>query len=603
MYVIIFLFYLDIKLSLFSLVPGVNYHPDTFAEEYNTETYNDKRHSDKQGQQGRTENVDGETSESIEPSDSEKLQIEPIFKPLDDEIEKIEPVDGAEEIIDPVVGVTDGIKLTETGRINPVDDEAGIIEPSDVKKVITEPTDDTEETIAPLDDIKETEDDEKEDIEAENDETAGLEPDKLRTRFPLARPTPQILEVEKERINIIPPPEFYLDETLDNVDENLPLAKIIEDDESNHSIIYLKPEEENTEFDLISNFDDEADDILQVPDTFTPPAKEDGDNDADNDDTEAEKEDDVEELKLVEAIVVEPLQISIEKIRSQMQDDLTEETDEYIAEVEEEDAFLIGKANLKASARSVEGGKNSKSEEQEDESELSKINYTVTKDALIIVPIPVDINEDQVPDAIIASDDLKPNLSIEPPEIFEISNNSAVNQNGKTAEFFTSGNTDFVDLLNTSSDQEIIPSEDGRKQSSRSDGTLNFATNNQFKVSRTKSGDLSPLISFLKNHKQTPEINPKTPDDLKTDRSAFKRRILPKSPIYVKQTVIPANSDGKPSDQFPFPTGEVFNSEIGKLVPTLDSKPGRSSKPSINPAGYSFNGFNFQDRSVFKFIF
>lgn len=598
-----FLFYLDIKLSLFSLVPGVNYHPDTFAEEYNTETYNDKRHSDKQGQQGRTENVDGETSESIEPSDSEKLQIEPIFKPLDDEIEKIEPVDGAEEIIDPVVGVTDGIKLTETGRINPVDDEAGIIEPSDVKKVITEPTDDTEETIAPLDDIKETEDDEKEDIEAENDETAGLEPDKLRTRFPLARPTPQILEVEKERINIIPPPEFYLDETLDNVDENLPLAKIIEDDESNHSIIYLKPEEENTEFDLISNFDDEADDILQVPDTFTPPAKEDGDNDADNDDTEAEKEDDVEELKLVEAIVVEPLQISIEKIRSQMQDDLTEETDEYIAEVEEEDAFLIGKANLKASARSVEGGKNSKSEEQEDESELSKINYTVTKDALIIVPIPVDINEDQVPDAIIASDDLKPNLSIEPPEIFEISNNSAVNQNGKTAEFFTSGNTDFVDLLNTSSDQEIIPSEDGRKQSSRSDGTLNFATNNQFKVSRTKSGDLSPLISFLKNHKQTPEINPKTPDDLKTDRSAFKRRILPKSPIYVKQTVIPANSDGKPSDQFPFPTGEVFNSEIGKLVPTLDSKPGRSSKPSINPAGYSFNGFNFQDRSVFKFIF
>ena len=598
-----FLFYLDIKLSLFSLVPGVNYHPDTFAEEYNTETYNDKRHSDKQGQQGRTENVDGETSESIEPSDSEKLQIEPIFKPLDDEIEKIEPVDGAEEIIDPVVGVTDGIKLTETGRINPVDDEAGIIEPSDVKKVITEPTDDTEETIAPLDDIKETEDDEKEDIEAENDETAGLEPDKLRTRFPLARPTPQILEVEKERINIIPPPEFYLDETLDNVDENLPLAKIIEDDESNHSIIYLKPEEENTEFDLISNFDDEADDILQVPDTFTPPAKEDGDNDADNDDTEAEKEDDVEELKLVEAIVVEPLQISIEKIRSQMQDDLTEETDEYIAEVEEEDAFLIGKANLKASARSVEGGKNSKSEEQEDESELSKINYTVTKDALIIVPIPVDINEDQVPDAIIASDDLKPNLSIEPPEIFEISNNSAVNQNGKTAEFFTSGNTDFVDLLNTSSDQEIIPSEDGRKQSSRSDGTLNFATNNQFKVSRTKSGDLSPLISFLKNHKQTPEINPKTPDDLKTDRSAFKRRILPKSPIYVKQTVIPANSDGKPSNQFPFPTGEVFNSEIGKLVPTLDSKPGRSSKPSINPAGYSFNGFNFQDRSVFKFIF
>ena len=598
-----FLFYLDIKLSLFSLVPGVNYHPDTFAEEYNTETYNDKRHSDKQGQQGRTENVDEETSESIEPSDSEKLQIEPIFKPLDDEIEKIEPVDGAEEIIDPVVGVTDGIKLTETGRINPVDDEAGIIEPSDVKKVITEPTDDTEETIAPLDDIKETEDDEKEDIEAENDETAGLEPDKLRTRFPLARPTPQILEVEKERINIIPPPEFYLDETLDNVDENLPLAKIIEDDESNHSIIYLKPEEENTEFDLISNFDDEADDILQVPDTFTPPAKEDGDNDADNDDTEAEKEDDVEELKLVEAIVVEPLQISIEKIRSQMQDDLTEETDEYIAEVEEEDAFLIGKANLKASARSVEGGKNSKSEEQEDESELSKINYTVTKDALIIVPIPVDINEDQVPDAIIASDDLKPNLSIEPPEIFEISNNSAVNQNGKTAEFFTSGNTDFVDLLNTSSDQEIIPSEDGRKQSSRSDGTLNFATNNQFKVSRTKSGDLSPLISFLKNHKQTPEINPKTPDDLKTDRSAFKRRILPKSPIYVKQTVIPANSDGKPSDQFPFPTGEVFNSEIGKLVPTLDSKPGRSSKPSINPAGYSFNGFNFQDRSVFKFIF
>ena len=598
-----FLFYLDIKLSLFSLVPGVNYHPDTFAEEYNTETYNDKRHSDKQGQQGRTENVDGETSESIEPSDSEKLQIEPIFKPLDDEIEKIEPVDGAEEIIDPVVGVTDGIKLTETGRINPVDDEAGIIEPSDVKKVITEPTDDTEETIAPLDDIKETEDDEKEDIEAENDETAGLEPDKLRTRFPLARPTPQILEVEKERINIIPPPEFYLDETLDNVDENLPLAKIIEDDESNHSIIYLKPEEENTEFDLISNFDDEADDILQVPDTFTPPAKEDWDNDADNDDTEAEKEDDVEELKLVEAIVVEPLQISIEKIRSQMQDDLTEETDEYIAEVEEEDAFLIGKANLKASARSVEGGKNSKSEEQEDESELSKINYTVTKDALIIVPIPVDINEDQVPDAIIASDDLKPNLSIEPPEIFEISNNSAVNQNGKTAEFFTSGNTDFVDLLNTSSDQEIIPSEDGRKQSSRSDGTLNFATNNQFKVSRTKSGDLSPLISFLKNHKQTPEINPKTPDDLKTDRSAFKRRILPKSPIYVKQTVIPANSDGKPSDQFPFPTGEVFNSEIGKLVPTLDSKPGRSSKPSINPAGYSFNGFNFQDRSVFKFIF
>lgn len=598
-----FLFYLDIKLSLFSLVPGVNYHPDTFAEEYNTETYNDKRHSDKQGQQGRTENVDGETSESIEPSDSEKLQIEPIFKPLDDEIEKIEPVDGAEEIIDPVVGVTDGIKLTETGRINPVDDEAGIIEPSDVKKVITEPTDDTEETIAPLDDIKETEDDEKEDIEAENDETAGLEPDKLRTRFPLARPTPQILEVEKERINIIPPPEFYLDETLDNVDENLPLAKIIEDDESNHSIIYLKPEEENTEFDLISNFDDEADDILQVPDTFTPPAKEDGDNDADNDDTEAEKEDDVEELKLVEAIVVEPLQISIEKIRSQMQDDLTEETDEYIAEVEEEDAFLIGKANLKASARSVEGGKNSKSEEQEDESELSKINYTVTKDALIIVPIPVDINEDQVPDAIIASDDLKPNLSIEPPEIFEISNNSAVNQNGKTAEFFTSGNTDFVDLLNTSSDQEIIPSEDGRKQSSRSDGTLNFATNNQFKVSRTKSGDLSPLISFLKNHKQTPEINPKTPDDLKTDRSAFKRRILPKSPIYAKQTVIPANSDGKPSDQFPFPTGEVFNSEIGKLVPTLDSKPGRSSKPSINPAGYSFNGFNFQDRSVFKFIF
>ena len=598
-----FLFYLDIKLSLFSLVPGVNYHPDTFAEEYNTETYNDKRHSDKQGQQGRTENVDGETSESIEPSDSEKLQIKPIFKPLDDEIEKIEPVDGAEEIIDPVVGVTDGIKLTETGRINPVDDEAGIIEPSDVKKVITEPTDDTEETIAPLDDIKETEDDEKEDIEAENDETAGLEPDKLRTRFPLARPTPQILEVEKERINIIPPPEFYLDETLDNVDENLPLAKIIEDDESNHSIIYLKPEEENTEFDLISNFDDEADDILQVPDTFTPPAKEDGDNDADNDDTEAEKEDDVEELKLVEAIVVEPLQISIEKIRSQMQDDLTEETDEYIAEVEEEDAFLIGKANLKASARSVEGGKNSKSEEQEDESELSKINYTVTKDALIIVPIPVDINEDQVPDAIIASDDLKPNLSIEPPEIFEISNNSAVNQNGKTAEFFTSGNTDFVDLLNTSSDQEIIPSEDGRKQSSRSDGTLNFATNNQFKVSRTKSGDLSPLISFLKNHKQTPEINPKTPDDLKTDRSAFKRRILPKSPIYVKQTVIPANSDGKPSDQFPFPTGEVFNSEIGKLVPTLDSKPGRSSKPSINPAGYSFNGFNFQDRSVFKFIF
>ena len=597
-----FLFYLDIKLSLFSLVPGVNYHPDTFAEEYNTETYNDKRHSDKQGQQGRTENVDGETSESIEPSDSEKLQIKPIFKPLDDEIEKIEPVDGAEEIIDPVVGVTDGIKLTETGRINPVDDEAGIIEPSDVKKVITEPTDDTEETIAPLDDIKETEDDEKEDIEAENDETAGLEPDKLRTRFPLARPTPQILEVEKERINIIPPPEFYLDETLDNVDENLPLAKIIEDDESNHSIIYLKPEEENTEFDLISNFDDEADDILQVPDTFTPPAKEDGDNDADNDDTEAEKEDDVEELKLVEAIVVEPLQISIEKIRSQMQDDLTEETDEYIAEVEEEDAFLIGKANLKASARSVEGGKNSKSEEQEDESELSKINYTVTKDALIIVPIPVDINEDQVPDAIIVSDDLKPNLSIEPPEIFEISNNSAVNQNGKTAEFFTSGNTDFVDLLNTSSDQEIIPSEDGRKQSSRSDGTLNFATNNQFKVSRTKSGDLSPLISFLKNHKQTPEINPKTPDDLKTDRSAFKRRILPKSPIYVKQTVIPAKS-GKPSDQFPFPTGEVFNSEIGKLVPTLDSKPGRSSKPSINPAGYSFNGFNFQDRSVFKFIF
>jgi len=585
------------------LVPGVNYHPDTFAEEYNTETYNDKRHSDKQGQQGRTENVDGETSESIEPSDSEKLQIEPIFKPLDDEIEKIEPVDGAEEIIDPEVGVTDGIKLTETGRINPVDDEAGIIEPSDVKKVITEPTDDTEETIAPLDDIKETEDDEKEDIEAENDETAGLEPDKLRTRFPLARPTPQILEVEKERINIIPPPEFYLDETLDNVDENLPLAKIIEDDESNHSIIYLKPEEENTEFDLISNFDDEADDILQVPDTFTPPAKEDGDNDADNDDTEAEKEDDVEELKLVEAIVVEPLQISIEKIRSQMQDDLTEETDEYIAEVEEEDAFLIGKANLKASARSVEGGKNSKSEEQEDESELSKINYTVTKDALIIVPIPVDINEDQVPDAIIASDDLKPNLSIEPPEIFEISNNSAVNQNGKTAEFFTSGNTDSVDLLNTSSDQEIIPSEDGRKQSSRSDGTLNFATNNQFKVSRTKSGDLSPLISFLKNHKQTPEINPKTPDDLKTDRSAFKRRILPKSPIYVKQTVIPANSDGKPSDQFPFPSGEVFNSEIGKLVPTLDSKPGRSSKPSINPAGYSFNGFNFQDRSVFKFIF
>ena len=598
-----FLFYLDIKLSLFSLVPGVNYHPDTFAEEYNTETYNDKRHSDKQGQQGRTENVDGETSESIEPSDSEKLQIEPIFKPVDDEIEKIEPVDGAEEIIDPVVGVTDGIKLTETGRINPVDDEAGIIEPSDVKKVITEPTDDTEETIAPLDDIKETEDDEKEDIEAENDETAGLEPDKLRTRFPLARPTPQILEVEKERINIIPPPEFYLDETLDNVDENLPLAKIIEDDESNHSIIYLKPEEENTEFDLISNFDDEADDILQVPDTFTPPAKEDGDNDADNDDTEAEKGDDVEELKLVEAIVVEPLQISIEKIRSQMQDDLTEETDEYIAEVEEEDAFLIGKANLKASARSVEGGKNSKSEEQEDESELSKINYTVTKDALIIVPIPVDINEDQVPDAIIVSDDLKPNLSIEPPEIFEISNNSAVNQNGKTAEFFTSGNTDFVDLLNTSSDQEIIPSEDGRKQSSRSDGTLNFATNNQFKVSRTKSGDLSPLISFLKNHKQTPEINPKTPDDLKTDRSAFKRRILPKSPIYVKQTVIPANSDGKPSDQFPFPTGEVFNSEIGKLVPTLDSKPGRSSKPSINPAGYSFNGFNFQDRSVFKVIF
>jgi len=598
-----FLFYLDIKLSLFSLVPGVNYHPDTFAEEYNTETYNDKRHSDKQGHQGRTENVDGETSESIEPSDSEKLQIEPIFKPLDDEIEKIEPVDGAEEIIDPEVGVTDGIKLTETGRINPVDDEAGIIEPSDVKKVITEPTDDTEETIAPLDDIKETEDDEKEDIEAENDETAGLEPDKLRTRFPLARPTPQILEVEKERINIIPPPEFYLDETLDNVDENLPLAKIIEDDESNHSIIYLKPEEENTEFDLISNFDDEADDILQVPDTFTPPAKEDGDNDADNDDTEAEKEDDVEELKLVEAIVVEPLQISIEKIRSQMQDDLTEETDEYIAEVEEEDAFLIGKANLKASARSVEGGKNSKSEEQEDESELSKINYTVTKDALIIVPIPVDINEDQVPDAIIASDDLKPNLSIEPPEIFEISKNSAVNQNGKTAEFFTSGNTDSVDLLNTSSDQEIIPSEDGRKQSSRSDGTLNFATNNQFKVSRTKSGNLSPLISFLKNHKQTPEINPKTPDDLKTDRSAFKRRILPKSPIYVKQTVIPANSDGKPSDQFPFPSGEVFNSEIGKLVPTLDSKPGRSSKPSINPAGYSFNGFNFQDRSVFKFIF
>ena len=601
------------------MVPGVNYHPDTFAEEYNTETYNDKRHSDKQGQQGRTENEDGETSESIEPSDSEQLQIEPIFKPLDDEIEKIEQVDGAEEIIDPGVGVTDGIKLTETGRINPVDDEAGIIEPADVKKLKTEPIDDAEETIAPLDgegeknkpvengdDIKETVDDEKENIEAENDETAGLELDKLRTRFPLARPTPQILEVEKERINIIPPPEFYLDETLDNVNENLPLAKIIEDDESNHSIIYLKPEEENVYFDLIPNFDDEADDILQVPDTFTPPDKEDGDNDADNDDTEAEKEDDVEELKLVEAIVIEPLQISIEKIRSQIQDDLTEETDEsdeYIAEVEEEDAFLIGKANLKASARSVEGGKNSKSEEQEDESGLSKINYTVTNDALIIVPKPVDINEDQVPDAIIASDDHKPNLSIEPPEIFEISNNSAVNQNGENGAFFTSGNTDFVDLLNTSTDQEIIPSEDGRSQSSRSDETLNFATNNQFKVSRTKTGDLSPLISFLKNHKQTPEINLKTPDDLKTDRSAFKRRILPKSPIYVKQTVIPANSDGKPSDQFPFPTGEVFNSEIGKLVPTLDSKPGRSSKPSINPAGYSFNGFNFQDRSVFKVIF
>lgn len=590
------------------MVPGVNYHPDTFAEEYNTETYNDKRHSNKQGQQGRTENVDEETSEKIEPSDDEQLQIEPNFEPLDDKIEKIEPVDAAEEIIEPVNGVTDGIKPTEMGRIKPADDESDNIEPSGVEKLRTEPRDDTEETIEPLegeagknkpeeDGNDKTEDNEKENIETENDETAGLKPDNLRTRFPLARPTPQILDVEKERINIIPPPEFYLDKTLDNIDENLPAAEIIEDDESNHSIIYLKPEEENAEFDFIPNFEDEADDILHVPDTFTPPAKQDGNNDADNDAVvEAEKEDDVKELKLVEAIVVEPLQISIEKIRSQIQDDLTDET---VAEEEEEDVFVIGKSNLKASARSVEGVENSESEEQENESELSKIKYTVTKDALIIEPRPLEINEDQVPDAIIASDDQKPNLSIEPPEVFEISQDPAENLNEETGAFFTPGNTDFVDLLNTKSAQEIMPSEDGRSQSSRSDGTLNFATNNQFKVSRTKSGDLSPLISFLKNHKQTPEINLKTPDDLKTDRSAFKRRILPKSPIYVKQTVIPANSDGKPSDQFPFPTGEVFNSEIGKLVPTLDSKPGRTSKPSINPAGYSFNGFNFQDRSVF----
>ena len=89
-------------------------------------------------------------------------------------------------------------------------------------------------------------------------------------------------------------------------------------------------------------------------------------------------------------------------------------------------------------------------------------------------------------------------------------------------------------------------------------------------------------------------VNPVIIDEtvsLSNDRSSFNRKLTQsplKSPVYVEQPVIIR-------EVVPFTTGQVFNSEIGEVIPAKNLEEHVLQVPSSN-SGYSFNGFNYQDR-------
>ena len=47
-------------------------------------------------------------------------------------------------------------------------------------------------------------------------------------------------------------------------------------------------------------------------------------------------------------------------------------------------------------------------------------------------------------------------------------------------------------------------------------------------------------------------------------------------------------------ETYPFATGQVFNSNIGEIIPAVKLEEHRH--PVHNSAGYTFNGFNYKDR-------
>jgi len=70
-----------------------------------------------------------------------------------------------------------------------------------------------------------------------------------------------------------------------------------------------------------------------------------------------------------------------------------------------------------------------------------------------------------------------------------------------------------------------------------------------------------------------------------SDRTTFNRKIT-QSPLNVEKIARPANII---KQKFPFATDHVFNSENGRIIPAFDLE-------EHSAAGYSFNGFNYNDR-------
>ena len=120
--------------------------------------------------------------------------------------------------------------------------------------------------------------------------------------------------------------------------------------------------------------------------------------------------------------------------------------------------------------------------------------------------------------------------------------------------------------------------------------TTTPSTSTEFYISRSTTENLAPLIEYLsKNVVTTTEANEDQNDKEKeiSDRSAFNRKITqpPKSPVYVQKPVII-------KETFPFATGQVFNSQVGRIIPAITLE----EHTVLSPAGYSYNGFNYQDR-------